>query len=425
MKRILTIIINCLLLIINQPASAQQQSLSLEKAYDLTEKNYPLVKQRDLIRQTTGITIDNLSKGFLPQFSLSGQATYQSEVTGVSVPIPGISFSSASKDQFKFLADVNQLIYDGGVIRQEKSLQQLSEETEQQKVDVELYKLKERINQLFLGVLYLNEQLKQVNLVKTDLNNGIERVEVQVNNGVAFKSNLDVLKAELLKTDQRTIELKASRKGLVDVLGLFINQALSEDIELERPVVEGSALNNEIQRPELKLYSAQQKLLGGQFKLIDSKNMPRAGIFIQGGYGKPGLNLLKNEWAFFYVTGIRLNWSFGGLYTQKKEKKLIDINKKVVDVQKETFLLNTNTELKQQQSEIDKFQKLVATDQQIIDLRLKVKEAAKAQLENGVITANDYLREVNAEDQSRQSLIVHQIQLLQAQINYQTVAGKQ
>lgn len=422
MKRLLLVIINYSLFIIN---SSAQESFSLQKAYELAQQNYPLIKQRDLIKQTTNYTIDNLSKGFLPQISLSGQATYQSQVTEIKVPIPGVNIESPSKDQYKILADVNQVVYDGGVIKQQKQIQQLSEDVEQQKVEVELYKLKERINQLYLGVLYLDQQLSQIDLIKTDLNNGIKRVEAQVNNGVAFRSNLNVLKAELLKADQRAIELKASRKGYIDVLSLFINQNLAENVKLEKPVSTAPVLSNEILRPELKLYSTQEKLLGGQFKMIDSRNKPKASLFWQGGYGKPGLNFLENNFDFFYTTGVRLNWSFGGLYTQKKEKKIVELNQKTVETQKETFVLNTNTQLKQQQSEVDKLQQLIATDQAIIDLRIQVKDAARAQLENGVITANDYLREVNAEDQARQSLITHQIQLLQAQINYQTISGKQ
>jgi outer membrane protein TolC len=422
MKRLLILIINYSLLIIN---SSAQESLSLQKAYDLAQQNYPLIKQRDLIKQSKDITIDNLGKGFLPQINFSGQVSYQSAVTGVNIPIPGISIASVNKDQYKFLADLNQLIYDGGTIKEQKNIQQLNEDAEQQKVEVEMYKLKERINQLFLGVMFLDEQLKQVDLIKTDLNTGTKKVEAQVNNGVAFKSNLNVLKAEILKADQRMIELKATRKGLTDVLGLFINQILPENIQLEKPVVESVVVINEIQRPELKLFSTQGKLIGGQLKLIDSRNKPKASMFVQGGYGKPGLNFLKNEFAFFYTTGLRLNWNFGGLYTKQNEKKLVEINQQSVNVQKDVFLLNTNTQLKQQQSEIEKLQKLIAADNEIIDLRVKVKDAAKAQLENGVITPNDYLREVNAEDQSRQSLITHQVQLLQAQINYQTISGKQ
>lgn len=406
-----------------QLAGQSLQTLSLTEAWDLSQKNYPAVKQRDLVKQTAAISVENLQKGFFPQFSLSGQATYQSDVTKVPVSLPGLSIESPSKDQYKLVADVSQLIYDGGMTKEQRALHQLNAAVEDQKVEVELYKLRERINQLYLSILYLDEQLKQVDLVKADILTGIKRVEAQVQNGVAFKSNLNMLKAELLKTEQRSIEVKASKKGLVDALSLFIGQELDEHIKLEKPV-SASVAASEIVRPELKLYGDQQKLIGQQERLITAKNLPKASLFAQGGYGRPGLNMLLNEFDFFYIGGIRLNWSLGGLYTKKKEKEQVNINKKMVEVQKETFLLNTNSLLKQQQAEIDKLQKLMTSDNEIISLRKSVTDAAKAQLENRVITANDFLKEVNAEDQARQTLITHQVQLLQAQINYQTILGK-
>ena len=402
----------------------QLTSLSLSKAYQLSEQNYPLIKQRELLKQTAAINIDNLRKGFLPLFSVSGQASYQSDVTQVNIPIPGIKITPPSKDQYKLVADVNQLVFDGGLIKEQKNIQQLNEAAEQQKVEVELYKLKERINQLFLGVLYLDEQLHQNTLIQQDLNIGIKKTEALVNNGVAFRSNLNVLKAELLKAEQRAIEIRASRKGYTEVLGLFINQTLTDTVVLEKPET-SMTVANDIQRPELKLYSTQEKLLAGQYKIIDARNKPKASLFAQGGYGRPGLNFLNNEFALFYTTGVRLNWSFGGWYTQKKEKQLIDINTKFIGIQKETFLLNTNTALRQQNAEINKLQQLLAKDNEIIALRISIKEAAVVQLENGVITASDYWREVNAEDQAIQAKISHNVQLLQAQINYQTISGKQ
>ena len=401
------------------------KTLNLENAYDLAEKNYPVTRQSKLIEQTASISIENLNKGYLPQLSLSGQATYQSDVTKVDVPIPGFNIESPSKDQYKFLADLNQVIYDGGVIRQQKVTQQLTANVEEQKVKVELYKLRERINQVYLGILYIDEQLKQVDLMKADLQIGMKRVEAQVNNGVALRSNLNVLKAETLKADQRAIELRATRKGLVETLELFLGQPLDENIVLEKPVVNSFTADARVTRPEIKLYEQQSNLLNQQTSLINAKNLPKASLFVQGGYGRPGLNMLKNDFELYYIGGVRLNWSLGNLYTKKKEKELVEVNKKIVDIQKETFLLNTSTQLKQQQSEVDKLQQLVTTDNDIIDLRKQVTDAAKAQLENSVITANDYLREVNAEDQARQTRITHELQLLQAQINYQTISGKQ
>ncbi|MBI5856716.1 MAG: TolC family protein [Sphingobacteriales bacterium] len=421
MKQLLIILLSLPFQLFSQPV----QKLTLEQAYDLSAKNYPVVKQKDLIKQTAAISIDNLQKGFLPQFGISCQATYQSDVTKVPVSLPGFFIEAPAKDQYKLVADVSQLIYDGGLTKEQKTLQQLNATVEDQKVEVELYKLKERINQIYLSILYLDEQLKQVELVKADIQTGIKRVDAQVQNGVSFKSNLNMLKAELLKAEQRNIEVKASRKGLVDALALFTGEQLNENVQLEKPVFAETALATEIVRPELRLYSEQQKLIGQQNRLITVKNLPKASLFFQTGYANPALNMLKHGFDYYYIGGVRFNWSLGGLYTKKKEKEQVEVNKKIVEVQKETFLLNTNTQLKQQQAEIDKLKQLIASDNEIIALRKSVTDAAKAQLENGVITANDYLKEVNAEDQSRQSLITHQVQLLQAQINYQTISGKQ
>ena len=407
-----------------QVSSQTIHQLSLSQAYELAQKNYPVIKQKELVKRTEDLTIENLRKGYLPQATVSGQATYQSDVTGINISFPGINIQSPAKDQYKVIADIDQVVYDGGVIKQQQKTAQLNSEVEEQKAEVELYKLKDRINQIYLGILFLEEQIKQADLIKEDIQVGIKQVEAQVSNGVAFKSNLNVLKAQLLQTDQRVIELKASRKGLIETLALLLNQQPDENIVLEKPVT--STLNSaDISRPELKLYSNQSKLIEQQNRLVIAKNLPKASLFAQGGYGRPGLNLLKNEFDWFYIAGVRLNWSLGSLYTSKREKELNEVNRKMVDVQKETFLLNTSTELKQQQSEIDKYNQLVETDKAIIDLRIDVKNAAVAQLQNGVITANDYLREVNAEDQARQSLITHQIELLEAQINYQTTLGKQ
>ncbi len=397
------------------------QTVTLEKVNQLARQNYPLIRQKDLIRQTKEINADNLKKGYLPQLSVSGQASYQSDVTSVKISVPGVNIVPPSKDQYRIVADVNQMIYDGGLTKQQKSIQGINAEVEDQKIEVELYKLTDRINQIYLSILFIDEQLKQTELIRKDLETGLKKIDAQVQNGVAFKSNLNLLKAEILKVDQRVIELKATRTGLMDVLSLFTGETYSAATVFEKPAVVSATAEQTILRPELKLFQSQQKLLEGQNNIIKAKNLPKTSLFLQGGYGRPGLNMLENKFAAYYITGVRFNWAFGGLYTSKKEKELIEVNKKIVMIQQDAFLLNTNTQLKQQQAEVDKINQLIAKDAEIINLRIMVKDAAKAQLENGVITANDFLREVNAEDQARQSLITHEVQLLQAKINYQTI----
>lgn len=411
-----------LIILILLPPLLKAQPLTLDSAYQLARKNYPLIRQRELIKQTSDLTVENLNKGYLPQIAVNGQGTYQSEVTRINIPLPGISVDPLSKDQYKITADVNQLVYDAGTIKEQKNIQQLNSVTEEQKLEVELYKLRERINQLYLGILLTDEQTEQAKLVKADLLNGIAKLQAQVENGTAFRSGLNSLKAEALKADQRIIELTSNRESLVNILSVFIGVQLPKDVALVKPVA--TSVSSDIARPELQLYTLQQSLVDHQDKLLKAKNRPKASAFVQGGYGRPGLNMLKNEFDWFYITGVRLNWSLSGLYTYKNDKQLININKRTIELQKETFLLNTNSQLVQQQAEINKYEQLIATDQQIIELRKSVKDAALAQLENGVITSGDYLREVNAEDQARLTLITHQLQLLQAKINYQTITGK-
>lgn len=399
----------------------RSQPLTLAECYTLAEQHYPMLKQRDLISKSSEYTLENLSKGYLPQLSINGQATYQSAVTQIPIHLPGVEIPTLNKDQYKLYGELNQSLYDGGVIRQQKQTQQMNAQAEEQKLEVELYKIKERINQLFFGILLVDEQIKQTDLLKNDLQLGLKKAEAALNNGTAFKSSLDVLKAEMLKTDQRTTELTTLRKASIDMLSLFIDRPLDEHTTLERPVT--ITTSQDINRPELKMYTAQGISLEAQRKLLSARTMPKVSLFVQGGYGRPALNLLSNNFEAYYIGGLRLSWSLSGFYTIKKDKALIDINQQTLDVQRETFLFNTNFSLKQQNAEVNKYNALLATDDEIVTLRTSIKTTASVQLENGVINSNDYLREVNAEDQARQNKIVHELQLLMAQYAQQNTTG--
>jgi outer membrane protein TolC len=308
-------------------------------------------------------------------------------------------------------------------IKQQRSLIRANSETEKQKIEVELYKLKERINQLYFGILLIDAQLEQTELVKKDIQTGIDKTNAAITNGTALKSNADNLKAELLRADQRAIELKANRKGFIDMLAIFIKIPINESTKLTKPAVQ--QLIPQINRPELKMFDMQQKAISIQNKLITTKNLPKAGLFFQGGYGRPALNQLSNDFSPYYIGGIKLNWNFGGLYTAKNDRNLLKINRQNIDVQKDIFVFNTDLTLSQQNSEANKYQQLIGSDTEIISLREKVKQTAKSQLENGTITTNDYLIYINAEDQARQNLLLHQVQLGLAQYNYQTTSGNQ
>jgi outer membrane protein TolC len=397
--------------------------LTLKECYALAQQNYPLIKQRELIAKTSDYTIENLQKGYLPQLNVSGQATYQSAVTSIPIKLPGINIPSISKDQYKFYGEVDQILYDGGEIATQKQLQKANEATQEQQLDADLYQLKDRINQLFFGILLADEQIKQSDLVIKDLQLGQKKIEASIKNGTAFRSSGDVIAAEILKNKQHTIELRASRNAYTAMLGLFVGKPIDEGSILVKP--QPVTTSRDINRPELLVYDRQNKNLDVRDKLLTSKTLPRLSLFFQGGMGRPALDLLSNNLDAYYIGGIRLSWSPSAFYTLKKERALIDISRKTLDVQKQTFLFNTNLTVKQQDAEIDKYQQLLASDDEIIGLRSKVKNTAMAQLENGVITGNDFLIEVNDEDQARQNKILHEIQLLMAQYNQQTTTGNQ
>ena len=413
------IIAGCCLITCSLMVSAQTNSISLDTCYALARQNYPLVKQYELIAKSLEYSLQNASKGYLPQININGQATYQSDVTQLPKNIPGVPV--LSKDQYKIYAEVNQPVYDGGVIRQQKKLQEANFAMDKQKLEVELYQLKDRINQLFFGILLIDEQLKQNALMKNDIQLGLNKTNALIANGTALKSNADVLKAELLKANQQTIELIANQKAFTDMLALFINRPLDETTVFIKPP--NLLASQEIKRPELLLYDYQNKIFYTQNNLLSAKNRPKLSFFVQGGFGKPAFNIFKDSFDPYYIGGLRLSIPITGFYTLNNERSLINISRKNIDVQKETFLFNTQFALKQQNAEITKLQEILKTDDEIIPLRTNVKKASLAQLENGVINSNDYLREVNAEDNARQNKILHEIQLLMAKYNEQTTRG--
>jgi len=419
MKRLLFIT----LLLLGSEFIAPQTQLSLEECYEKARINYPLIKQKDYIAKTKDYSVSNIWNGYFPQITLLAQASYQSDVTEVPMPLPGIVIQRLSKDQYKVAVDVTQIIYDGGIMSSQSGIQESVNEIDDQKIEIELLKIKERVNQIYLGILLIEAQLNQIELVKNDLNASISKLDAAYANGTATRSDVDVLRAELLKTEQRKIELNSSRLSYINMLGLLINESLNESTIFSTPSPINYLPDEEIIRPELKLYSAQKNLIENQDGITVSKIVPKANLFFQGGYGKPALNMFINDFDWYYITGIRFSWSLSNLYSYGNESEINQLNIQSIDAQTETFLLNTKITTNQQLQEVDKLKKLIEVDKSIIDLRTSVKESAKAKLENGVITSSDYIRDLNAEDTAKQNLEIHKIQLLLAQYNYKITTG--
>ncbi|WP_321437716.1 TolC family protein [uncultured Bacteroides sp.] len=393
--------------------------LSIEDCYKKAQTNYPLVKQYGLIEQSKDYNLSNADKGYLPQVSFSAKATYQSAITKLPITLPNVSIKGVNKDQYQSVVEVNQNVWDGGIIRNQKKITEASSAVDKQKLDVDMYAINDRVNQIFFGILLLDEQIKQNVLLQDELKRSYNQVSSYVTNGIANQADLDAVKVNQLSTAQRKVELEATRKAYMEMLAAMIGEPIKENDHLIKPsTAESSSLQTTINRPELQLFEAQNKLFETQKSIIDAKNMPKLGVFVQGGYGNPGLNMLKNEFTPYYIAGARLTWNFGSLYTKKDDKKLLDNNQQNIAVQKETFLFNTNLKMTQQSNEIDKIKQLMRDDDEIIRLRTNIKKASEVKVEHGTLSVTDLLRDINSEDQAKQSKVLHEIQLLISIYNY-------
>jgi len=409
--------------------------LSIDQCQEKARKNYPQIKQYSLIEQTGAYNISNANKGYLPQLSFSAQATYQSDVTEIPASLgqilsqltgQNVTIASMSKDQYKMVAELQQTIWDGGMISSQKEQIKATTELEKQKLEVDLYTIKERVNQIFFGILALNEQKIQIDLLQKELQTNYEKIKAYMQNGVANQADLDMIRVEQLKVKQKKAELNAIQKSYREMLTVMIADTTALTATLEKPVFD-TDMNREfgIKRPELKLFDAQTSLFASQEKIIRAGNSPKLGVFGQGGYGNPGLNMFNPGFTPYYILGAKLTWNFSGLYSQGNHLQKIALNKQTVASQKETFLFNTNLKVVNAQNEIAKIKEQIKSDDEIIALRKNIKKAAEVKVENGTLTVTDLIREINAESTAIQEKALRQIQLSMAVYNLKNITNNQ
>lgn len=401
-----------------------QAQISLEACQKKTHENYPLVRQYGLIEKTKEYNLSNASKGNLPQFSLSGKVTYQSEVTKLGIQIPGVEMKPLSKDQYQVMLEMQQNIWDGGNIRTQRELAKTTSDVDREKLSVDMYALTERVNDLFFGILMLDEQLEQNVLLQEELERTFRQVSAYVENGVGNSADLDAVRVEQLNTTQKRTELLASRTAYVKMLSLFTGESIADDATFAKP--EGEApvpsITAGIYRPEMLWFEAQNGKLKVNEEALKVRNRPRLSLFAQGAYGNPGLNMLKNEFTPYYVAGVRLAWNFGGLYTLHNDKKLIEATRQQLFSNRDVFLFNTELQATQQNSSIQSIRKLMQKDDEIISLRINIRKAAEAKVANGTLTVTDMLREITSESLAKQTKALHEVQLLMTiyQLKYTT-----
>lgn len=402
-------------------AAAAEKVLSIDSCYARAQVHFPLYRQVQALGQVGNLQQSMLASGKMPQFLIAGQASNQSAVTQLPISLPNVEVPIPDKTQYRAYAEVSQSITALHTIATQQDLIRIGTEIEQQKVQVELYKIRDRVNGLYFGILLADAQLRQNSILQADIKAGIDRATVSLAAGTVMPSDVDQLKVAQLKADQRSLELRTNRNAYVTMLAELTGMALNEDVQLEMP---GMVLaQTPITRPELKLFDLQRSYLRHQERSVKDRLLPGFGFFVQSGVGRPALNMLDNQTKPYYIGGVRLNWTFSGFYTAGKERRLLRLNGDIAELQREAFLSNTRIAMQQYSAEIKKLENLVQTDVEIIRLREGIVEQFKAQLDYGTASVTDYLTQVNAADQARQQYQLHAIQLVFAKFNFKNTIG--
>ncbi|MCL2246694.1 MAG: TolC family protein [Lentimicrobiaceae bacterium] len=402
------------------PFLLRSQPLSLPVCYEKTEKNYPLIQQLDLINLSEKYNLQNASRAWIPQLQLFGKASLQSDAPNfemkelMGMPLPKPISVDVPKDQYQAYLQLNQVIWDGGQIRSAKKTIRAASEVQRKQNEVELYALRGRINELFFGIILYDSQIEQINVNLKELQRNLDKVVSYEELGFANVSDVDAVKVEQLTAEQHIIQLTTMREGFVAMLGAFMGEELAPNVVLQKPeMVLVQEINN---RLELQLFDASIAMQEIQNTQILSKNMPKIGFFLQGGFARPGLNMFNKGDNFqpYAVGGVQLNWSFGNLYTNKNEKRMIENNISQIEVNRKVFLLNQSIQIKQQHAITEQYRKILTSDDEIIRMRENIYKASEAKTENGMMSVNDLMRDFNMEHAAKAQKIVHEVFYLKA-----------
>lgn len=411
------VVIGLLGVLIGVPSWAQ----TLEACQQLACDHYPEIRQYDLIRQSEQYDLSNAARSWLPQVSFSAQATWQNRVPEFPSALSGmldqagVSLRGLDKDQYKVALEVNQTIWDGGQSQADRRVIEATADEHRQATEVDLYAVKGRVNDLYFGILLLEERLGQTDLTIALLQSNLDKVRSLVTNGVAMQTDADAVEAELLSVQQQRVQIEASRESYRRMLELFIGQRLAE--RLERPeLVE--AVSGESARPELAWIDAQQERLAAQELSVKSATRPRFGVFAQGYYGYPGLDyfagMVSTDWTWNALIGVKMSWNFGAYYTKKNRLSNLRVAQQQLDIQRDVFLFNTDLQVAEEQGNISRLRRALADDDRIVALRRSVREAAESKLRNGVIDTNDLLRKIIDEASARSARSLREVELLKA-----------
>ena len=403
--------------------SSVSRAQTLEECQQAAEKNYPLIKQYGLIAKTTQLTVKNIQKGWLPQVTASAQATYQSAVTAWPESMQtmyqqmGLSMKGLRKDQYKISVDLQQTIYDGGAISSQRNIAQQEGKVQEVQTETNLYQVRRRVNEMYFSLLLLNEQIQLNEDVKALLQSSEKKLSAMVKGGTAAASDLDNVRAERLSVEQQNENLKQQKLMLQRMLSVFCGLEVN-DTQKPAPIQIASPVNN---RPEMRLYNSQLELTEAKEKALDTQLRPKLGLFAQGFYGYPGLNMFEDmmnrKWSLNGIVGVKLSWNVSAFYTHKNDKARLNAQREMIENAREVFLFNNKLEEIQQNENINRYQTMMKSDDEIIVLRTNVRKAAESKLAHGIIDVISLLREINNENAAKTQQSIHELDMLKEMYN--------
>ena len=393
---------------------------SLEECRQAAEHNYPIIRQYDLIARTTELTVRNIQKAWFPQISVTAQGSYQNKVTAWPENLQGLfaqmglQLQGLSRDQYKVGIDMCQTLFDGGAISSRREIARGEGAVQAAQTEVDLYKIGQRVHEMYFALLLLDEQLRLNADANALLRSNEAQLAAMLKSGTASAGDFENVKAERLSAEQQQTDLLSQRQTLQRLLSLFCGIPVDS---IRRPDVPNLP-SGENKRPELRLFDCRLQLTDAQEKALDAQLLPQLRFFAQGYYGNPGLNLfedmMKRRWSWNGIAGLKLTWNLSALYTHRNEKSKLRVQRELIENARQQFLFNNQLDETQQSENVRRFREIAQRDGEIIALRTAVRKAAESKLAHGIIDVNGLLREINKENAAKTQQAIHEIDMLKA-----------
>jgi outer membrane protein TolC len=403
-------------------ASTPADSISLQYCQKMAKKNYPTAKNIELQQKITDLNVSIANSGYFPQISANGKATYQSEVTHFSVP-GGNGPTPVSKDQYNASLHAVEMIFNDGKVGIQKALKQAQGAKEKSSTKVKMHQIREQVNQVYYGILLSGQQKKTINLKIENLQSQLSMVQSKVKNGVLLPSQQYILEAELAKSRKDSAATSSNIEAGYEVLSELIGKKLDAAIKLKLPTIAVDYRSLQPQRPEYTEFENTQKVLKQQQKLSTTSKWPKLSAFGTGSYGRPGLNFLNNDFHYYYIVGLQLNWSLFEAVNGGRQAQALQIQQQKIAQNRKAFTRQLHAQLDQISQHISALQDNLKRDRKIVTVRKKIVQQSASQLKNGVVTATDYVTQLRRANQAKLSLFISRVKLSQAKTNYVTALG--